>query len=115
MLPAESREGFQDQATAANAAAIGAVSVTTKPPQAAATAITLDERALLSAKELARRLGRSVASIYRDWRNNRMPEPIKLGWLTKWRVEDIDLWIELKCPNRRVFEARRKFRRSSRT
>ncbi len=37
--------------------------------------------------------------------SGQMPQSIRIGRCKRWRASDIDLWIELGCPNRDRFEA----------
>ncbi len=33
-----------------------------------------------------------------------LPIPVRLGRSVRWRKEDIDLWVEQGCPDRKQFE-----------
>ena len=51
-------------------------------------------RYLLSAKELAARLGVSVSSIY-AWRRDRgFPSPIGIGALSRWKWPEVAKWLD---------------------
>jgi len=56
------------------------------------------EADLLSARQVAAKLGVGVRSIWRWADEGRMPQPLLLGRLKKWRASDIDAWIERGCP-----------------
>ena len=54
---------------------------------------------LLTVREVAYLLGRcSLRHVYRLSDANRMPRPIKLGALTRWRRTEILNWIAAGCP-----------------
>jgi predicted DNA-binding transcriptional regulator AlpA len=61
---------------------------------------------LTDIKGLAEMLGRSERAIWRDHSAGRLPTPIKLGGLTKWRVAEIRDWVEAGCPERKTWESR---------
>jgi predicted DNA-binding transcriptional regulator AlpA len=54
---------------------------------------------LTDIKGLERMLGRDERSLWRDLGAGKIPAPIKLGRLTKWRVADIREWIAAGCPD----------------
>jgi predicted DNA-binding transcriptional regulator AlpA len=68
------------------------------------------EPLLVGAREAAGVCARSEASWWRDHAARRIPAPIRLGGRTLWRVEDLRMWVELGCPSRSEFEARRRAR-----
>jgi excisionase family DNA binding protein len=57
--------------------------------------------ALLDVRAVARLLGCSERMVYRQSDAGRMPAPVKLGRLTKWRRAELERWIEDGCPPRR--------------
>lgn len=60
----------------------------------------MDGARLLSADDLAKRLGVSMRSI-RGWdASGRIPEPIRVGRLVRWPSDEIDDWIAARCPRR---------------
>jgi len=60
----------------------------------------MENRLLLTAKELAELLGVNKATIW-GWRNSgRIPTPLKLGRCTRWRSDEIEAWIKADCPSR---------------
>jgi excisionase family DNA binding protein len=64
--------------------------------QAQTPAPLADDRRLLSIPELADYLGVTVGTV-RTWRANRSgPRGIKIGRLVKYRVSDVELWLELR-------------------
>jgi len=53
---------------------------------------------LITAPQLARRLNCSTRTIYRLAASGRMPKPVRLGALVRWRRSTIDAWIDAGCP-----------------
>lgn len=53
---------------------------------------------MLSVKDVARILGCSTRHVYRMSDSGKMPAPIKLGALVKWRAEDVATWMDAGCP-----------------
>jgi len=54
---------------------------------------------LLTAKDIAALCGVSVRTVW-EWRAaGRLPAPIRLGRLIRWRRKDIEDWIEAGCPD----------------
>jgi predicted DNA-binding transcriptional regulator AlpA len=66
---------------------------------------------LTGIKGLARMLGRSERALWRDHSAGRLPRPIALGGMTKWRVTEIREWVAAGCPDRAAWEALRKTNR----
>ncbi len=54
---------------------------------------------LLDAAAVARRLGVSKATVWRLRDSGRLPQPVKVGSLTRWRAAELGRWIEEGCPN----------------
>ena len=59
-----------------------------------------DDAALLDVSALGRMLSCSRATVYRLCDAGKMPRPVKLGSLTRWRRSDIEEWIADGCPTR---------------
>jgi excisionase family DNA binding protein len=58
----------------------------------------------LSVKQLAQFLGVSRHTIYRMRDNSELPPVLPIQKrVTRWRIEDIELWFELDCPNSKNF------------
>lgn len=53
---------------------------------------------LLDVKSVARKLGCSWRHVYRLSDSGRMPRPLKLGALVRWRRQEIEAWIADGCP-----------------
>lgn len=62
---------------------------------------------LLDINALSVALSRSVASLHRDDGAGRLPVALRIGGSKRWRASDISLWVEMGCPSRAEFEARR--------
>ncbi|MEK6675988.1 MAG: helix-turn-helix domain-containing protein [Planctomycetota bacterium] len=55
---------------------------------------------LLDVRAVAALLGGcSTRHVYRLADGGRMPRPIKLGSLVRWRRTELDIWISEGCPN----------------
>jgi excisionase family DNA binding protein len=61
-------------------------------PSPARSAVLLDVRAV------AKMLGCSPRHVYRLSDGGRMPAPVKLGALVRWRATAIEEWIAAGCP-----------------
>jgi predicted DNA-binding transcriptional regulator AlpA len=53
---------------------------------------------LIEIKGLARMLGRSERALWRDQSAGRLPRPIALGGMTKWRMTEIREWVAAGVP-----------------
>ena len=58
------------------------------------------EPVLLSARLVAAFLGCSVAHVWRVNAAGKMPAPLRLGGLTRWRRDELAVWISEGCPPR---------------
>ncbi len=59
---------------------------------------TPDAPALLDARATAALIGVSSRSVYRLADAGKMPRPVRLGRLVRWRRADLDDWIGRGCP-----------------
>jgi len=62
---------------------------------------------LITAKQLAVMLVCSEAHVWRLHSCARVPMPLKLGRLTRWRAREVEEWIEAGCPPRHRWDAMR--------
>jgi predicted DNA-binding transcriptional regulator AlpA len=69
---------------------------------------------LIDATGLAKMLDRSLTAIRRDDKAGRIPKPITLGGARKWRVAEIEQWVQASCPRRSAWEATYRPSRSGR-
>lgn len=53
---------------------------------------------LLDVRAVAAALGCSSRNVYRLADAGKMPRPIKLGTLVRWRAAEIEIWIADGCP-----------------
>ena len=65
------------------------------------------ESALLNVKEVAAVLGCSERHVYRLSDGGRMPRPVKLGALVRWRRHNVLDWIDSGCKPARTNKERR--------
>lgn len=56
------------------------------------------EAELISVRKVAELLGCSSRHIYRLCDAGKMPRPIKLGTLVKWRRSELVKWLDSNCP-----------------
>lgn len=56
---------------------------------------------LLDVKSVAAMLDCSARHVYRLADGGKMPRPLKLGALVRWRAAEIRNWIDCGCPNAR--------------
>ncbi len=53
---------------------------------------------LLDVKGVAALLNCSARHVYRLAESGRMPAPVKVGALVRWRRQDLDAWLANGCP-----------------
>ncbi len=62
---------------------------------------------LVTAKQAAAMCGKSL----RTWRTwdaaGWIPQPVRIGRSTLWRLDELREWVEADCPRREEWEARR--------
>lgn len=58
----------------------------------------LDATALLDVRSVAKMLGCSTRNVFRLSANGKMPSPLKIGVLVRWRQADLDAWLAAGCP-----------------
>jgi excisionase family DNA binding protein len=56
------------------------------------------EPALITAQEVSRMLKISTRTLWRLLSAHKVPEPIRLGGLVRWRHDDLKNWIAAGCP-----------------
>ncbi len=54
--------------------------------------------ALMTIKDVARLLNCSERTVYRLNDSGRMPRPVRLGTLVRWKRSEIEQWIADGCP-----------------
>ena len=58
----------------------------------------LESSSLLSTRDVAQLLQRSVRQVYRLIDSGRMPQPVRIGSLVRWHPSTIEAWIKQGCP-----------------
>jgi predicted DNA-binding transcriptional regulator AlpA len=67
---------------------------------------------LIGARDLARLLGISKATLERMKAAGRLPSPVVLSaGCHRWRLDEVRAWVAAGCPSRAEFDARRDKRR----
>lgn len=59
---------------------------------------------LLTAKSVGEILSLSKRQIFRLKSSGRIPAPVRIGGSVRWKQTDIESWIALGCPDRKMFE-----------
>jgi predicted DNA-binding transcriptional regulator AlpA len=68
---------------------------------------TPPQQLLVTAKQAARMCGRSLRT-WRTWDSGGLiPQPVRMGRATLWRVDELRAWVEAGCPRRDAWEARK--------
>lgn len=62
------------------------------------TSVSSHHQQLLDVRELATILNCSSRHIYRMTDAGRMPRPVRLGVLIRWKKAEIDAWLAAGCP-----------------
>ena len=75
--------------------------------KAPVTGVTVAGKLLISAKELAAVLGVHRSTIWSWHSAGRVPMPLKLGGVTRWRADEIRAWLEAGAPAREQWSWRR--------
>jgi excisionase family DNA binding protein len=60
--------------------------------------MNLETKTLLNADEVAAMLGISERTLWRLLSAGKVPEPVRFGRSTRWRLADVKDWIEEGCP-----------------
>ncbi len=78
----------------------------TKPPgeQVTGQSEPTAESAMLDVKQVAEMLQCSTRHVYRLSDAGRMPRPLKLGQLCRWRRASLVEWLNANCPNCRALK-----------
>jgi excisionase family DNA binding protein len=53
---------------------------------------------LINAEELARLLDVSERTLWRLLSGGKLPQPVRIGRNTRWRLEEVSDWIQKGCP-----------------
>jgi excisionase family DNA binding protein len=60
--------------------------------------MTSETKTLLNADEVAAMLGISERTLWRLLSAGKVPKPVRFGRSTRWRLADVNEWIEEGCP-----------------
>jgi predicted DNA-binding transcriptional regulator AlpA len=52
---------------------------------------------LIDAEEFAGKLGISVRTLWRLLSGRKIPDPVRIGRNTRWRLQEIERWIDDGC------------------
>lgn len=64
--------------------------------------VPLADATLVDVKTVAQMLGCSSRTVYRLSDSGRMPRPVRLGSLVRWRADEVRDWIDSGCKLVRV-------------
>lgn len=53
---------------------------------------------LINAEELGRMMGVSERTLWRLLSGGKLPQPVRIGRNTRWRLAEVTEWIERGCP-----------------
>jgi predicted DNA-binding transcriptional regulator AlpA len=59
-----------------------------------------DSALLLTSRQAARACGMSRSSWYKLYSTGKVPRPVKIGKLARWRREELRDWVKAGCPRR---------------
>lgn len=57
---------------------------------------------LLTAKDIAGLCQLSLSVFYKHLSTGKVPLPVRIGGITRWRRQEITQWIEAGCPPRQI-------------
>ncbi len=67
--------------------------------QITSSTFTAPEPLLVDAKDVARMLGVSTRTLWRHVSSGQMPQPVRFGKSTRWRLAEVKAWIASGCPS----------------
>ena len=62
---------------------------------------------LMNVEEVGKMLNLSKRQIFRLNASGKIPAPLKIGGAVRWPKNDIESWIDMGCPDRSEFKARK--------
>lgn len=63
------------------------------------------DQLLITIRQVAHLLSRSVAALYRDLAAGRLPPPRRLGRSRRWARHELEAWVAAGCPDARTWAA----------
>lgn len=78
---------------------------------AASDDTTDPEPLLLSAADVAAKLGIGKRTVWTWDAAGRLPEPVRIGATVRWRAAELDEWVAVGCPDRATWAALRAARK----
>ena len=54
---------------------------------------------LINAEELAKLMQISERTLWRLLSGRKLPQPVRIGRNTRWRLAEVEAWIEKGCPH----------------
>ncbi|MCD8139199.1 MAG: helix-turn-helix domain-containing protein [Planctomycetaceae bacterium] len=69
---------------------------------------TQTESMLIDAKEAAALCGLSRSAWYKQVASGKIPRPLKIGNIARWRRDELEEWIASGCPPRQKWDLLRK-------
>jgi len=67
-------------------------------PLASKEALLSTEPKLITVRELSGLLGMSKRTIWRLLSAGQVPQPVRIGRSTRWRLDEVRRWIDSGCP-----------------
>lgn len=78
-----------------------------RPSMATGDSTSSETTLLITAKQAAQMCGKSLRT-WRTWDSAGMiPQPVRIGRSTLWRLDELRQWVAAGCPRRNEWEARR--------
>ena len=62
---------------------------------------------LLNAEAVGEKLSLSKRTVFRLDSSGKIPAPVRINGSVRWIDSDIEQWISLGCPDRKIFETRK--------
>lgn len=60
---------------------------------------SVDAAWLITANQLAALLGVSIRTLWRLRRTGKVPPPVRIGSCIRWRIEEVQAWLDAGCPS----------------
>lgn len=63
---------------------------------------------MLNSNDLMALLGIKKSAFYQLKSTGKLPRPVRIGTIQRWRLADVERWLEFGCPSQQKFEVLRK-------